>query len=704
MLKIKINRIFAISVLCLLALSESAVAQLSEQEYAKYWYYRHRLRTEFMVLGQGPECSDGRGAEFGGNLGYSIPAHQIYTRANNIKWADGTIDLGFYIAVLATEYQLLNDGGHDTENTLAELYMALKAYERLDNFSFNRIGGSEDCRYDGYFTRDDVHEDIFSENPVFDKYKDGSGNYNYASDYKNTYEREADKVKTITPDQLHSMLLGFAMVKKCLGSTNYNGFNFKAKVIEYAVKTANYLEDRNWVVRDEKEEKNDLAKVFRKEGHAWVTAKAVGYLSDEHKSKDFLNEVSPITRATMKAAIGVQTDIFFSLKDFTIAHMGAGFAVGDAGNNHSGIDTESFLKAIRRSGRWGAGSLGLGGIYPDYDIYYLIWNFLRDKNADLVDSHNIERQLKNAPCYGTMYRPYGIDEDHPYYLGEAGWRASNKWFRGFNRDGNEKDNNVTHGLDYMLAYNVFLLYYKDKIPLKVGNLPYMRPGGFSITLDNPTSVSHDLYAFNDLTASANLTLTRDVEILSKKTLLRPGFRFKAENHSLRLVGGPRNACGDILDAYGDIETLDNEVIFPGSAQRSDNSEILTGNSEEDDVVSEADRNLKIKKKSYKPLARFLEENSKMSIKSTNYADQHGQQEVFVYPNPASTVLNISLPDNKTGFAVELLSLDGRILQREEYPARTSAIQLDINKSESNSVLLVKIITGQHVTIKKIIVE
>ena len=49
------------------------------------------IRTEFMVLGEGPECADGRGAEFGGNLGYSIPAHQIYTRAKNIKWADGTI-------------------------------------------------------------------------------------------------------------------------------------------------------------------------------------------------------------------------------------------------------------------------------------------------------------------------------------------------------------------------------------------------------------------------------------------------------------------------------------------------------------------------------------------------------------------------------------------------------------------------------------
>ena len=69
---------------CLLIGDFVTYAQLGEQEYAKYWYYRHRLRTEFMVLGEGPECSDGRGAEYGGNLGYSIPAHQIYTRAKNI--------------------------------------------------------------------------------------------------------------------------------------------------------------------------------------------------------------------------------------------------------------------------------------------------------------------------------------------------------------------------------------------------------------------------------------------------------------------------------------------------------------------------------------------------------------------------------------------------------------------------------------------
>lgn len=463
---------------CLLIGDFATYAQLGEQEYAKYWYYRHRLRTEFMVLGEGPECSDGRGAEYGGNLGYSIPAHQIYTRAKNIKWADGTIDLGFYIAVLATEYQLLDEGGHDTENTLNELYMALKAYERLDNFSYNRIAGSENCRDDGYFVRDDVHEDIFPNNPVFDKYKDENGNYNYTSDYTNTYENNPKNVKTITPDQLHSLLLGFAFVKKCLGNTTYNGFNFRNKVIEYAVETANYLEDRNWVVRDENRDENKFGRVFRKEGHAWVTAKAVGYLSDSHNSRDFLNEISPLARARIKFMIGLQTDIFPLLKDFTIAHMAAGFAVGDAGSNHSGIDTEDFLKAVRKSG---PRPFGIGK-NPDYDIYYLIWNFLRDISADLTDSHNIEQQLINAPCYGTMYRPFGMDESHPYYEGEEGWRASNKWFRGFNRNGNGTDSNVTHGLDYMLAYNVFILYYKDRVPIKVGNLPYMKPGGFSITI------------------------------------------------------------------------------------------------------------------------------------------------------------------------------------------------------------------------------
>jgi hypothetical protein len=45
---------------------------------------------------------------------------------------DASLRLGWYIAVLATEYKLLNVQGLDTYQTRKELYYALEAFNRLD--------------------------------------------------------------------------------------------------------------------------------------------------------------------------------------------------------------------------------------------------------------------------------------------------------------------------------------------------------------------------------------------------------------------------------------------------------------------------------------------------------------------------------------------------------------------------------------------
>src|SRR5688572_6147221 len=66
------------------------------QQELKYWYYRDRLRNDFM-LGTS------------GDAGSSIPAnvrsaYDVSTNSSTIlKWSDGTITLAHYIAVLVTE-------------------------------------------------------------------------------------------------------------------------------------------------------------------------------------------------------------------------------------------------------------------------------------------------------------------------------------------------------------------------------------------------------------------------------------------------------------------------------------------------------------------------------------------------------------------------------------------------------------------------
>ncbi len=126
--------------------------------HAKYWFYRWRLRNDFMVMGEGP--------------GQSLVAEsRNLTRGAFIKWADATIMHGYYLTMLALEHKILQDKGRwaDLKNNERELYFAIKAFERLDYVSetfYSSEGNDQDVfrtgdspllpDVNGYFFRDDV--------------------------------------------------------------------------------------------------------------------------------------------------------------------------------------------------------------------------------------------------------------------------------------------------------------------------------------------------------------------------------------------------------------------------------------------------------------------------------------------------------------------------------------------------------------------
>ena len=83
-------------------------------------------------------------AEFvsvGPGQGQSQPAPERMDNLGLMKWGDGTIALGFYLGVLATEHYMLSNAalfpgaGDATQlaSTRDELYHALLALERLDS-------------------------------------------------------------------------------------------------------------------------------------------------------------------------------------------------------------------------------------------------------------------------------------------------------------------------------------------------------------------------------------------------------------------------------------------------------------------------------------------------------------------------------------------------------------------------------------------
>ncbi|WP_430405145.1 hypothetical protein [Fluviicola sp.] len=137
--------------------------------HSKYWFYRWRLRNDFMVMGS----EDGQ----------SLVAEQRNTeRRGIIKWSDAMIQHGYYLTMLAIEHKILETKGRyaDLKNNERELYFAIKAFERVDRNTetFYSSEGNDQDAYrhgdsplppdvNGFFFRDDVPPDYINLNPEF---------------------------------------------------------------------------------------------------------------------------------------------------------------------------------------------------------------------------------------------------------------------------------------------------------------------------------------------------------------------------------------------------------------------------------------------------------------------------------------------------------------------------------------------------------
>lgn len=114
----KFKNIYIYLILTLIILSYSPIckAQSTEKNLLKYWYYRDRLKTDFMSC----VCNENGG---------SMPASIRNNQANpaNLYWGDATINLAYYIGTLALEHFMLNSNGENTDETDRELFYAINA-------------------------------------------------------------------------------------------------------------------------------------------------------------------------------------------------------------------------------------------------------------------------------------------------------------------------------------------------------------------------------------------------------------------------------------------------------------------------------------------------------------------------------------------------------------------------------------------------
>ena len=213
----------------LLLFSFNTFSQNPESNQSKYWFYRFRLTNEFLK-----KCEAICGAPTGS--GCSIPASGAYQGHNDLHFGDGTSFLGYYIGVLSMELRLLTCNGAKPEQiqrTKYELYMAMKAYERLDKnaekLKTDLTGSNCEENMNGFFIRDDVPANkdsllgkYFEDGNFKTPLRPGSSNYKtMKTDLTDTPNNPCqntgdDGARYPSQDQVSDLFMGFSLAQQCL--------------------------------------------------------------------------------------------------------------------------------------------------------------------------------------------------------------------------------------------------------------------------------------------------------------------------------------------------------------------------------------------------------------------------------------------------------------------------------------------------------
>lgn len=404
----------------------------------RYWYYRHRLQNDFMVKWSGNAQGTNIPASIRGVYGDPL-----------LKWGDATIDLGFYIGVLATEYKLLKDNGRNSEAsvTLLDLRYALLALNRLDvegDYQFGVPWGSHSLN--GFMIRDDVPNGFL--NVVGNEYLKGGVDGGTPDAYPVTGIQSdfTSSIRAVGSDQLIYIFVGLSLVKEyvpssaiCPGLTFAPYDNSVASIAEEAEMIseriwARLVED-DWTLDDPATGSN----IPNSDGGTvspWVVpiAKICDFISTTNAPH--LHPFINTTSTDLWAAYGQTGGIWPSADAHLIAALG----------NMSNTFNIAFADAV-------AADAG-------FEIMPLLRQALYG-GPNLIDNSNYETLISDAPCYG----PYNWINHSPVYSGLGTypcnqWSSTQRWVHPERRH-EEGNTNLWpgqyNGLDYMLLHNLFYI-------------------------------------------------------------------------------------------------------------------------------------------------------------------------------------------------------------------------------------------------------
>jgi len=433
----------------ILPLSQQLFSQGHTANLDKYWKYRERLTSQFLVVGDEP--------------GMSIPAGRRDTLSQTLLFGDATIWLGWYCGALALEYHLLthpqyqgydNGNSNAVDSTLNELYYALNSLKRLDEraeSAFPAPCDSSSIR-NGFFIRDDVPFDFFNHFP-------GIGSI--VSDYTqpDVYAKE------MSQDQAYHVLTGLALIKKFIPeSVQVNGMTLHEEAVNQAILITEWMSRYRWMIKNPSCFVSGVPKNVARGADARFyspgTNAMVKFISDNAVSYDTsIDSINYVIWATLSSPTNPAYSNIDNLHmAMTIAAVGKGW----------GTNTLTALMELASPNRW--------AVYP------MLYVALHEDTsapgfAAFRDTLNrwSEMMMDLAPPQGP-YTDYPDTVSHGYAVINRFMRdwalqhIGNSWTQG----------SQFNGLDYMMLHNLYYVFNPSKWSHAIN--PVREP----IELDNPS--------------------------------------------------------------------------------------------------------------------------------------------------------------------------------------------------------------------------
>jgi hypothetical protein len=416
--------------------------------FVKYLHYRQRFRGNasaaqpgFIVIGEGPGFSIPASRrephlDCAGHWSMTeCPREDLADARGRYNWGDATIWLGMYLEVLATEYAMFTQLGLDTQETLNDLYLALEAFNRVDEAA--ELVFDETPARDGFYLRDDVPADLhLLPDGGYRFPRDDGDNLGYEC-VNSTASCEAltpdsiDHGAFTSQDQMIGMIHGLALVAALVPEqVQVQGVALGDQAREMVHRQVKHLRDHSWRITSPWGTHPPDAWGGNALGFSNLFAGAANVVcGQDYGLEDYHDDVS--TSGVALAAITLLDTGWFSTHNY---------------NRTMALRLMAITGTWDRDGKFAQRAIGDG---KDFFVLsrYLLGELPLPEDFPYW---RIEAVLDSAPCSGPCFATTNCSNP-------MGWSGENGITTPGDRFGNRHFTGEYNGLDYMALHNAYFL-------------------------------------------------------------------------------------------------------------------------------------------------------------------------------------------------------------------------------------------------------